>query len=419
MGAIKLALSKRERSLQRQMDTNGARPRTFEALLHLIVIGNYLLRYDKDGVLRGFRLDQYMVKRDAGDRVIHIITREVVDRELLPEDVRERAAGTDLVGHDSKRMVDVYTIAKRVPGEDTWETWQEDREGLMVSPDGKETVDDVDQPLIPLRMIPDSNEDYGRSWAELRYSDLKGHEGLSQAILEAAALAAHAVRVIDPAAGITPAELHGTRNGGAIIGKGELITTLNLDKLADMSIAGGVNDTLRVRLDQGFVKLSPREAERVTAQEIRETVRELNEALGGVLSTFALEFQLPLVQKLESILDRKRLLPPLPFEGVFTSGIKVVTGIDAIGRGRDEVQLQSFLGSAQQAIGPETVALWLNVGEYLTRLAAAQGLDPEGLVRSEQEVQAQVQQQQQAELANRVGPQAVKSIQELSQQEGN
>jgi len=419
VGLLQLFLSKRERSIQRFMDTAGARPRTFEALMNLIVTGNYCLRYDADGRLRGFRIDQFQVKRDAADRVMHVITREVADRLSLPPQFQKNAAGTDLVGHDPDDLVDLYTIAERVLGDENnlmWTTWQEDREGMVISPDGEEKVKDIDMPLIPLRMIPDSNEDYGRSWVELHYSDLKGHEGLNQAILEAAALSSHIVRVIDPGAGITPAELHKARNGQALIGKGDLITTLHLDKLADISIAGNVNSVLRDRIDQSFVKLSPRDAERVTAEEIRATIRELNEALGGVLGSFATEFQLPLVQKLEAIMERKKLLDDLPFEVPGTSEIKVVTGIDAIGRGRDEIQLNSFLGTAQQTLGPETVARWVNAGEYFKRLAASQGLDPEGLIRTEEQVQQQIQQEQQAALAQAAAGPAIKAGADAAQQ---
>lgn len=419
LGSIRLAISKRERSIQRRFDTSGARPRTFEALLHLIVNGNYLLRFKEDGSLRGFRIDQFTVARDHAGFVREVMTHEVVHRQRIPERFRDRAAPTDLP-HQSDDDVDVFTVFEREEDSPVdaprWRTWQEDGEGNPLS-EREEGIADVDSPMIPLRMIPDSNEDYGRSWVEFRYSDLKAHEGLTQAMIEAAAIASHVIRVIEPGAQVTPRELHTAPNGRALIGFGEKIKTLNLDKLADLTVAAQVNDALRLRLDQGFLRFSPRNAERVTTEEIRATLQELNEALGGVLSTAAAEFQLPLVLKLERIMDRRGELFPLPFRGAEVTGIKIVTGIDAVGRGRDEIQLNAYLGTAQQALGPEVVALHINPSGYLSRLAAAQGIDPEGIVRTEEEVQAIQQQQQQAALLERSSPQLIKALENATLQQ--
>ena len=60
---IDIALSRVERAVMRDIETNNIRVAMFEALKQLIVTGNALVFLPKAGGMRVFRLDRYVVKR--------------------------------------------------------------------------------------------------------------------------------------------------------------------------------------------------------------------------------------------------------------------------------------------------------------------------------------------------------------------
>tara|TARA_R100000458_G_C8254117_1_gene230499 strand:- start:1038 stop:1433 length:396 start_codon:yes stop_codon:yes gene_type:complete len=86
---------------------------------------------------------------------------------------------------------------------------------------------------------------------------------------------------------------------------------------------------------------------------------------------------------------------------------QIVAGVNALGRGQDQQSLVTFIQTIAQTMGPEIMAQFLDPGEYIKRLAAAQGIDVLNLVKSletmEQERQQQIQAQQQQTLLEQAG----------------
>ena len=140
-----------------------------------------------------------------------------------------------------------------------------------------------------------------------------------------------------------------------------------------------------------------RDAERVTAQEIRVAHQELEIALGGVYAVLSQEFQLPLVELLMHKMQKEKKIPELPDEGLKPL---IFTGVEALGRGEDLNKLGMFLQHLQP-LGPE-VLQELNISDYINRLAGSLGIDTEGLVKSEEQKQLEAQEAQakQAEMIN-------------------
>ena len=95
----------------------------------------------------------------------------------------------------------------------------------------------------------------------------------------------------------------------------------------------------------------------------------------------------------------------------------ITTGIEALGRGQDLTKLENFLSIFQQIPGSER---YMKLGGLIKTFATALSIDVNDLVRTEEEVQAMVQQEQQAELAKQVAPQIAGGAvqQELQQQQG-
>ena len=138
-----------------------------------------------------------------------------------------------------------------------------------------------------------------------------------------------------------------------------------------------------------------RQAERVTAQEIRFMAQELESALGGVYSILSQELQLPLVNILMERMQSTQKIPKLP-KGTVTPVI--VTGVEALGRGNDLQKLREYVIDLVQLanVSPETIQR-INFGDLVARLATGHGIDTIGLIKTEEQLQAELQQQQEAQ----------------------
>jgi hypothetical protein len=160
-----------------------------------------------------------------------------------------------------------------------------------------------------------------------------------------------------------------------------------------MKIAYEAAKTITERLSFAFLMNSSvqRNAERVTAEEVRFMAGELEDALGGVYSILSQEFQLPLVNRLMDRMTKQKRLPALP-KGVVKPAI--VTGLEALGRGHD-LNKYTMLMKALQPLGPQVLAQYMNAGDYISRVATSLGIDAAGLVKTQQEIDQQMQQAQQ------------------------
>ncbi len=88
----------------------------------------------------------------------------------------------------------------------------------------------------------------------------------------------------------------------------------------------------------------------------------------------------------------------------------IVAGINALGRGQDRESLTQFIGTIAQTLGPEALMKFVEPLEAIRRLAAAQGIDVLNLIKTQeqidQEMQAQMQAQQQQSLVDQAGQMA-------------
>ena len=85
----------------------------------------------------------------------------------------------------------------------------------------------------------------------------------------------------------------------------------------------------------------------------------------------------------------------------------IVTGIEALGRGQDLNKLDVFLAGVAQQLGPQALAQFVDLREYIDRRAASLGIDTENLIKSQEQIAAEQQAQQQAALTQQFGPQAL------------
>ena len=388
-GAVEEALARIERAGLQEIEASAIRVPVFEALKQLIVTGNALLFMPQDDKgMKVYRMDRYVTKRDAMGNVLEIITKESVSPAMLPEEVRILLTDPE---DRSTKDYDIYTYVCRKA--DKWEAYQE-VQGIEVP--GSRGEYKLDQnPFIPLRFIRVDGEDYGRGYVEEYLGDLKSLEALTKAIVEGSAASAKVLFMVRPNGTTKARNLAESPNGAIVTGDANDVSTLQVQKGGDFRVAMESMNTIQERLNFAFLNNSSvqRNAERVTAEEVRFMAQELETALGGIYSILSQEFQMPLIKLLLKRLEKEGKMPKLPKDTVKPT---IVTGIEALGRGQDLNKLASFL-QYLQPLGPEVIASEMNIDDYISRLAASLGIDTGGLVKSPQQKQQEAEQAQAAQ----------------------
>lgn len=384
-GQVEEGLARIERAAMSEIEGKSIRVPVFEALKLLIVTGNALVYMPKEGGMKVFRPDRYVVKRDAMGNVLEIITKESMSPLSLPPEVREQIPPSDT----PVKSHDLYTkLTKTKKG---FEVVQEVAGVLIESSRGVFKADQ--NPFIPLRFIRIDGEDYGRGFIEEYIGDLRSLEALTKAIVQGSAASAKVLFLVRPNGTTKTKDLSAAPNGAFLQGDSNDVSTLQVQKAADFRVSLETMRMINDRLAAAFLLNSSvqRSAERVTAEEVRFMAQELETALGGVYSILSQEFQLPLINLLLNSLQKQGKMPKMPKDSVKPT---VVTGIEALGRGQDLNKLAAFL-QYLQPLGPEVIQSEMNLGDYIDRLAASLGIDTSGLIKSdEQKQQEQMMQQQ-------------------------
>lgn len=408
-GEVDKALSARERAIMQELSLAVFRPTAFSALQHLIVAGNFCLYIPLDGGRsKGFRLDQYVVKRDPSGTVLEIIIKEAVASNVLSEQIKaaigEKAPSNSKEGEDNS--LDLYTHIKRVQEGDKpkWVVYQEINETVLPDSIGEYAIDAC--PFIVLRLSAQPGEDYGRGYVEEYLGDLDSLEGLTEAIVDASAASARTVFLVSPNGSTNIRAVQDAANLDIISGRSDDVSTLQVNKSGDLRVAHEYAQSLAQSLAYAFLMNTAiqRSGERVTAEEIRYLASELDAALGGVYTLLAAEFQLPVVRVFEKRMEKRTKAPPLPKDLVVP---QIVTGLEAIGRGQDQRNMKQFVADILQTLGPQETLTYLNVGELIKRSAAGYSIDTDGLIKTDQEVQAAQQQAMQMQALQQLGPQSI------------
>ena len=384
---LDLSFAKIERTILDAIAASDDRVVIHQALQHLVVGGNALIFMAKTG-LKLYPLNRYVIERDGNGDVIEIITKERINKDLIPN--YDSDAVTD---EEDDNEIDVYTHVKR---DNNRFVWHQEVDGKRLpNSQGKAPVDST--PWLPLRFNTVDGEAYGRGRVGQFIGDLKSLEALSQAIVEGSAAAAKVVFTVSPSATTKPQTLAAAGNGAIVQGRPDDIGVIQVGKTADFATALQHMQTLEKRLNEAFLILSVRQSERTTAEEVRMTQMELEQQLGGLFGLLTVEFLVPYLNRKLSIFQKTGEIPRIP-KGMVKPII--VAGINSLGRGQDVQALGGFLQTIATTMGPEAITTYINPDEVIKRLAAAQGIDVLNLVKTVEERQQEQQQasQQQAEL---------------------
>ena len=394
---LDLSFAKVERTILESIAASDDRVAVHQALQHLVVAGNALIFMAKDG-LKVFPLNRYVVERDGNGNVIEIVTKERIAKKLLADEMPELEEPLNEDSNFNPDDVDIYTHVKR---ENNRVVWHQEVHGKVLPKSISKAPMDAN-PWLPLRFNTVDGEAYGRGRVGQFIGDLKSLEALSQALVEGSAAAAKVVFVVSPSSTTKPATLASAGNGAIVAGRPDDIGVIQVGKTADFGTAFQMTQVYERRLSEAFLIMNPRNAERVTAEEVRMTQLELEQQLGGLFSLLTVEFLVPYLNRKLSVAQKKGEVPRIP-KGIVKPTI--VAGVNSLGRGQDAVSLAQFLQTIAQTMGAEAIAQYINPTEVVKRLAAAQGIDVLNLVKSVQELQQEQQAAQQMQQQQMVAEQ--------------
>jgi len=396
---LELALSKVEQDMLRASATMRPRGQTYEAIRDLEVGGNAALVFDEKGT-RHYNLSQYVAYRQYDGKLLEFLTKEMAARQSMPHAWLELAGQIpDMEDHSKgKEEVEVYTWYKRNP-DGSW-SYHQEADGIEIPGTrgivGKSRVEN----FMVLRWTRIDGEHYGRAFCDDLIGDLRIAEGLSRSIARAAATGAKIIYIVSPNSTLRPEDLEQAEDGEFVVGFREDISMLGHEaKAYDLNVARQVLADVINRLERAFLMLTSvqRDAERVTAEEFRRLAQELEIGLGGPYTVLAEEYQYHMAKLL---LDRVSQGDPQMLKLPKQVEVTLVTGVDAMGRNQELMELASSLQLAQQILGPEAVR-YFNPTELLKRIMAANGTRIDNLLKSQEELAAEAQQAQAAALAEK------------------
>jgi hypothetical protein len=397
---LDLSFAKMERMVMDSIAASSDRVTVHQAIKHLVVGGNALLFMGKENI-KHYPLSRYVVERDGNGNVIEIVTKELINKDLLPAGVTDSYKAQ--FDNEGKAVMDkdceVFTHVRL--DNNRW-LWHQEVFGIRIpGTEGKAPKDA--SPWLVLRFNTVDGEAYGRGRAEEFLGDLKSLNALSQAITEGSAAAAKIVFLVSPSSTTKASTLAAAGNGAIIQGRPDDVGVVQVGKTADFSTAAQQMQVLDRRISDAFLVLQVRQSERTTAEEVRLTQLELEQQLGGLFSLLTVEFLLPYLNRKLLVLQRSGQLPRIPKDLVHPT---IVAGINALGRGQDRESLTAFITTIAQTLGPEVMAKYLNPDEAIKRLAAAQGIDALNLVKSMEDREEEQQQQQQQMMQQQMMQQA-------------
>jgi len=391
---LDLSFSKMERMVMDYVNSSNDRVVVHQAIKHLIVGGNALIYMGKDG-LKNYPLNRFVVNRDGNGNVTEIVTKELIAREELGFEINEpkpNAPGDDGIKQGSQKDdVEVYTYVRLDSSSGRWVWHQEAFDQIL--PNSRSTAPKNASPWLVLRFNTVDGEDYGRGRVEEFLGDLRSLEGLSQALVEGSSAAAKVVFLVSPSSTTKPQALAQAGNGAIVQGRPDDVAVVQVGKTADFSTASQMAASIGQRISDAFLVLNIRQSERTTAEEVRLTQLELEQQLGGLFSLLTSEFLIPYLNRTLLVLQRSNQLPKLPKDLVRP---EIVAGVNALGRGQDRESLTTFVTIIAQTMGPQALMQYIDPSEYIKRLAAAQGIDVLNLVKTAQQLQEEMAQQQQA-----------------------
>jgi len=409
--AIEQDLLAIESVIMDQVEFRKVRPRFHEAVKQLLISGNSCLRLLPGKDMRVFPLSSYVTEWDEENNLLELIIEERVAWAALEEDLQDLLTEKDPRVRDANETVLLHTWVKR-DGKKYKARQEIDGNGLIVP--GSETTYPLDKlPYAPLRWSIDSGQPYGFGLVEEYMGALETLEGLTQSATEGTYAGVRLLFLADPNGLTNVEDLNNAPNGSFVSGNAEEIQALQTAKQADLAVAFQLIQELKRDLSRVFLLNSgvTRDAERVTAEEVRLLQLELDTALGGVFASLGQSFSTWLASVVMADLTKRKQIPALK------DRVKpvIITGIEALGRGHEVNRISQGLGIVQ-GMGIPLDQAGIRIPEVTRKVFVGLGVETQEILQTKEEFEAAQEQRNTQQLVDSVGSDVIRA--EAQQQGG-
>jgi hypothetical protein len=397
-------MAKVERGAVKELDRRAQRPKLYTVMKHLIIAGNVLLVLDtKTKTMRVMGLRYFCVKRDHKGDLHTLIVKECVKFNELEQDVQDSLPAL----FTGEGEVEHYRYIKRnANGDYEMTQWVNDIQ-LPAKFNGKWPAKKLPYRVLTWDLGDDA--DYGTGLVEEYVGDFEALSTLSEAVVDGAVLGTEYRWMVNPTGQTSADDLNSSKNGDALPGKGEDVVPTQGGNPNAITVADAVLQRYERRVATGFLMLSSvtRDAERVTAEEVRLTAQELETSFGGTYSTLAANIQEPVANWLLTVID-------MAVDGLDIE-VTIVTGLDSLSRNGDLENLRLALGDLAQVTQlPEHLQGRIKFQAIAQFVGAGRGIDLTPFIMSDQEYA----QQQQAAMESRVTETTASAAGEAAVQQG-
>lgn len=375
--------AKMERDAVAELDKRGQRAKLYALVRHLIVVGNVLLHLGKKD-LRVIGLRNFCVKRDHKGDVLTLVIKECMRFEELDPEIKKIVVGRY---HDDT-MVDHYKLIRLLPSGDYGMSQWIDETRLPAKFDGKWSAENM--PYRVMTWDLDDENDYATGLVEEYAGDLEALSVLSESVVDGAVLGTEYRWLVNPTGQTDADTLNKSKNGDALPGVPADIAPTQGGNPQAITVADQVLVRYEQRVGRGFLMQSAvqRNAERVTAEEIRQTAQELETSFGGVYSALAQTVQTPIARWLLSDIGG------LGIKGTDIQ-VSVITGLDALSRNGDLENLRAALGDLGATLNlPPQLLARIKFEPLAKFVGDGRGIDLAPFLMNDAEYQQAVQQAQ-------------------------
>lgn len=377
---LSVTLADKELEAVSVLDQRAIRPKLYQGGRHIIVTGNALLELGKEDV-RVYGIRSFCVKRTATGIVHTIAIHERLRFDELELPVRELVPGKN-----SDAEVSLYRIIVR----------QDDGSYKMT-----QAVDDVSLPedkfggkwpeeRLPYRVLAwdlADEHDYATGLVEEYEGDFEALSALSESLLDGSILTTEMRWLVNPGGVTSVDDFRKSANGDAIAGQEGDVSAINGGDPKAIEAAIKVIEVYSQRVARAFLLQSAmvRNAERVTAEEIRALAMELETAFGGVYSQLGLSWQKPVALWCLTDID-------MDIRGTDMK-VTVITGLEALSRNAQLEKLRAALGDlALFEQLPDGLKARINWQAIAGMVGQGRGINLLPYLKSEEQVRAEQEQ---------------------------
>jgi hypothetical protein len=375
-----------ERKAIKQFDALGQRPKLYQCMRHLLIAGNVLLQIDKKA-LRVIGLRRFVVKRTIDGKLHTLVIRERIKFDELEQKVQ----GILPHKYNEDSEVDFYKMIQLQPG-GGYKLCQAVNEYVLPTEfDGRYTEETLPYRVLTWDLADEA--DYATGLVEEYIGDLEALSIMAEGIVNSGTLGAEFRLMVNPTGLTNVDDVQRSKNGDALAGAKDDISPTQGGNPEAIRVLLEVSQRYERRIGSGFLMNSAvtREAERVTAEEIRLTAQELETAYGGVYSNLAVIVQAPVARWLLEGIDAK--LQGTDLEVV------VVTGLDGLSRTGDLENLRLSLDDlAKLELLPDGLKARLKYDAIVGYIGAGRGVDLAAFLKDEEQFQAEQEQLRQQQI---------------------